>query len=182
MRQRANARWGVRWPRCILRIRVRMRRSGTALRGVLCAVPAFTATRAHTTAKHGRARTPTQSKLAPAVTYVHCNKLRCTYIQRALHVTHVFAYATALFISLAPPPVVDPSSFPSTSYSIYFSLFLFRSHSYICTYVHTHMYTYANTYTAFLSFCSPLPPLSFSLCSSLCRSTSLSHSTVGVCT
>lgn len=42
----------------------------------------FTATRA-------RSRTPTQAKLAHAVTHVHCNKLRCTYVQRALHVTHV---------------------------------------------------------------------------------------------
>lgn len=74
--------------------------SDAALREVLCAVQrslrlsrARARVRSHT-AKRGRARTPTRSKLAPAVTYIHCNKLRCTYVQRALHVTHVLAYAT----------------------------------------------------------------------------------------
>lgn len=50
----------------------------------------------------------------------------------------------AVSVSLALPPVVDLSSFPSTFYSIYFSLFLSRSqsHIYISTLIHmqTHIY------------------------------------------
>lgn len=97
--------------------------ASAALREVLCA---FTA----------RVYTPTQPKSARAVTCIHCNKLRCAYVQRALRVTHMLAYAT-VSVSLAPSSSVDfffllslrPIPF------IHFSLPLSRSHSYII-YIH----------------------------------------------
>jgi len=82
---------------------------------------------AHTAAKYGRARTPTQSKLAPAVTYIHCNKLRCTYVQRALHVTHVLAYATGSLHLSRSSSHCWSLLFSFASYSIYFSLSLWFS-------------------------------------------------------
>lgn len=109
-------------------------------RGSLCG-SAFTAARAHTAAKHGRARTPTQSKLAPAVTYVHCNKLRCTYVQRALHVTHVLAYATGTLRLSCPS-----ARCWSFLFSLYILFYLFLSLLLICTYIPTRIHTYIYMY------------------------------------
>lgn len=142
-------------PRCIYASRACVRaRAPASLRGVLCA---FTAVRA-------RADTRTGPKLAQR-RYIYCNKLRCTYVQRALHVTHVLAYATGSLCSLSFLLSVDlSSSLFSSSYSIYLPLLprLSRSSVPHRIYVHTHR----------VSFCS--------LCSSLCRSTSLSFSFVRV--
>lgn len=77
-RARAGARRGVR--RCILRIRVRCA-APAALREVLCAVHCGARSRARVLLHRRNWLTP--------LAHVHCNKLRCTYVQRALHVTHV---------------------------------------------------------------------------------------------
>lgn len=112
-------------------------------RGSLCG-SAFTAARTHTAAKHGRARTPTQSKLAPAVTYVHCNKLRCTYVQRALHVTHVLAYATgSLGLSRASSRCWSFLFSLHILFYLFFSLSLSFSFLYIYIYIHTHIHASA---------------------------------------
>jgi len=126
-----------------------------------------------------RARsTRTRSKLARnAVTYVHCNKLRCAYVQRALHVTHVLAALPAAplplslplpFLSLAPSPAHAHTRtlryfLLSPSFSVFFSLSVNVSippppprwsvhtarfrYIYMCVYIYIYIYIYIYTHT-----------------------------------
>lgn len=173
-------------PRCIYAfacVRVRGFARCTELRrglerGSLCSL-AFTAAFARTLSLvHSREYTHTVE--TGSGRYIYCNKLRCTYVQRALHVTHMLAYATGSrpvsvcrSLRLIPPLSVGLLSFLLACYSIYLALSLAPSFVDIY-YIHTDTYGCAYIRAARVSFCP--------LCSSLCRPTSLSFSSVGECT
>lgn len=129
--------------------------SGAALREVLCAVQRSLRLAHRET--WARAYTHT---IETAVTYIHCNKLRCTYVQRAPHVTHVLAYATgSLRLFRSSSPLLIFPLFPPRPILFIFSLLLSRSHSYI--YTHTHTGTNTRTYIPRFSLSASLCALLF---------------------
>lgn len=135
--------------------------SGAALREVLCAVqrslrPARS--RSHSRETRARAYTHTaETWLPPLHTYTVTSCVALMYKGRSMWLTcsHMLP---ADSVSLARPPTVDLSSFPSASYSIYSSLSLSLSFSLVHIY-HTHAHA-THTYRVSLFLLSVLFSLS----------------------